>query len=250
MNVHELAAASFSSPSTIVRLCKKTGFEGYRDLRSCLTYQIAASERERGSIYSPDDRSQSLSSIIEAITFRNISSLENSANILEEEALTTAVDIISNCNRIILFGIGASQLVAQDAYLKFLRIGKSCDCCCDIHSQLLLAKNSNANDAAIVVSYSGYTEEIIACAKELYANKTPIIAITRFQTSPLSHLASSCLYVVASEEMFRKGAMSSRISQLNMIDILYTCFVNRDYYENVRRLGSNQIVKAQRNQID
>lgn len=250
MSVHELAAASFSSPSTIVRLCKKIGFEGYKDFRSNLTYQIAASERERGGICTSEDNSQSLSAIIEAITFRNIASLQDSANILEEESLSIALDIINKCNRIILFGIGASQLVAQDAYLKFLRIGKLCDCCSDIHSQLLLAKNAGPSDAAIVVSYSGYTDEILACAKELYANKTPIIAITRFQNSALSRLASSCLYVVATEEMYRKGAMSSRISQLNIIDILYTCYVNQNYDENIRKLGNNQILKVQKKQDD
>ena len=248
MSVQALAAVSYSSPSTIVRLCKKIGFEGYKDFRSALTYQIAVKESSQSSIYKDDD-SKSMSAIIEAVTSRNISALQDSMNIVEEEALTAALDIITRSNRIILFGLGASQLVAQDAYLKFLRIGKMCDCCFDIHSQLLLAKNAGPNDAAIVISYSGYTEEIIACAKELYANKTPIIAITRFQSSPLAQLASSCLYVVATEELFRKGAMSSRISQLNMIDILYTSFLNRNYDENVRRLGSNQIAKSLDDQI-
>lgn len=42
-------------------------------------------------------------------------------------------------------------------------------------------------------------------------------------------MADCCLYVMATEELFRSGAMSSRISQLNMVDILYTAYLSRDF---------------------
>ena len=31
LSVHELARRTFSSPSTVIRLCKKIGFRGYKD---------------------------------------------------------------------------------------------------------------------------------------------------------------------------------------------------------------------------
>ncbi len=58
-------------------------------------------------------------------------------------------------------------------------------------------------------------------------NHTPIIAITRCISSPVSELADYKLYTTANESTFRSGAMSSRISQLNIIDILYTAFANQ-----------------------
>ncbi len=82
---------------------------------------------------------------------------------------------------------------------------------------------------AIVISYSGRTEEIVRCAEYLKAQGTPIIAITRFELSPISRMAACCLNVMASEELYRSGAMSSRIAQLNMIDILYTACINQKY---------------------
>ena len=67
--------------------------------------------------------------------------------------------------------------------------------------------------------------------------------MTRFQHSPLEQLATQCLYVVDSEALFRAGAMGSRIAQLNVIDILYTAYVNRDFANNVGRLERSQISK-------
>ena len=131
--------------------------------------------------------------------------------------------------------------MANDAYLKFLRIDKPCSCCEDIHSQYVIARNSKPNDVAIVISYSGRTEEIVRCAEYLKAQGTPIIAITRFELSPISRMAACCLNVMASEELYRSGAMSSRIAQLNMIDILYTACINRNISQNVRMFSHNRL---------
>ena len=243
MNIHELASCSFSSASTIVRLCRKLGFEGYRDLQSSLVYELAI--RKQTSIENEQriDKSGELSEIISSITYRNMSSLEDTLKLLEGDSVKRAVDIIERCDTVYLFGLGASQIVAQDAWLKFLRVDKPCACTNDIHSQMLFARNAGRNDAAIIISYSGVTEEILACAEELKANNVPIIAITRFESSPLAQMATCCLYVVAREEIFRSGAMSSRIAQLNIIDILYTAYINRSFDENLKRLEHNIIRK-------
>ena len=40
-NIHRLAELSYCSPSTIVRLCRKLGFDGYRELRMALIRELA-----------------------------------------------------------------------------------------------------------------------------------------------------------------------------------------------------------------
>ena len=240
LSIKELSELSYSSPSTIVRLCRKLGFEGYRDLQKSVMYELAV----RGQAISRgNDRvySGTLSDIIEKITYRNITSLEESMKIVDQDVLKQAVDCICKAESVLLFGLGASLLVAQDAYLKFIRIDKPCYCCEDIHSQYVIAKNAKSTDVAIIISYSGRTEEILRCAEYLKAQGTPIIAITRFNPSPIFQFANCCLNVVASEELYRSGAMSSRISQLNMIDILYTAYVNRNINENTRTFAHNRI---------
>lgn len=247
MSIKELSSRSYSSPSTIVRMCRKLGFEGYRDLQKSLLYEIAVRKESHSKNESQVERSGGLLQTIEKVTYRNIASLEDSLKILEESAVETAVDLVDRSSTVLLFGMGASQLVAQDACLKFMRIAKPCVCSADAHSQLVLARGARPTDVAIIISYSGYTDEMIRCAAELRARGTPIIAITRFDNSPLAQLSTCCLYVVATEELFRSGAMSSRISQLNVIDILYTAYFERDYEKNLAQLEHSQIEKAGQN---
>lgn len=241
-NISQLSKVSYSSPSTTVRLCQKLGFKGYRELQNALLCELV--QRNQKSLSAnPLEPSNQLDDIITKVTHENITSLENSMYLLERDVVQKCVNKICSCNTVLLFGIGASYLVAQDAYLKFLRLGKPCYCSEDIHSQYLYAYNAKPTDVAIVISYSGCTEEILHCTRQLQRQNTPIIAITRFDNSPLAQLAEHCLYVANTENLLRSGAMSSRISQLNMIDILYTAYLNRNFDSNAHLLEGNQITK-------
>ena len=134
-------------------------------------------------------------------------------------------------------------MAAQDAYLKFLRLNKLAIINEDWHSQILQAKNADHRDVGIVISYSGATTEVVECMKILKENKVPVIAITRCVNSPVSELADQKLYTTANESVFRSGAMASRTSQLNIIDILYTALANDAYAASLEQLSRTHIQK-------
>lgn len=245
-NVHELAERTFSSPSTIIRLCRKLGFQGYKDFHKSLIYEVAVRKSTNAEKKKEISREDSLEAIVEKVTYKNISSLENTKKLIDIQTLEACVDLISQCKTICLFGIGSSLLVAKDAYLKFLRINKPCLISEDWHAQLLQAKNITETDLAIAVSYSGLTEEVLRCVTTAKEKGAPIIAITRFEDTPLARLADYNLSVAATEFIFRSGAMSSRIGQLNIIDILYTAFINRQYDTSITQFQRTHIDKPYR----
>ena len=55
------------------------------------------------------------------------------------------------------------------------------------------------------------------------------IALTRFDNSPLAQAADLCLYTSSPEISHRSGAMSSRIAQMCMVDVLFTAVARRNY---------------------
>lgn len=243
MSVHDLAKHTFSSPSTIVRMCAHTGYSGYREFRRAVAQELAFREHTRTVEQKEITHSDSLREIIEKITYKNIVSLEETMALMDEAVLEKCVQLIRSARVIHLFGIGASLCAAKDAYLKFLRLNKLCIVNEDWHSQLLQARNATRTDVAIVISYSGATVEVIECMKALKERKTPIIAITRCVDSPVSELADQKLYTTANESIFRTGAMTSRMSQLNIIDILYTAIANSEYEESLQQLSRTHIRK-------
>ena len=163
--------------------------------------------------------------------------------ILFLDELQSCVDILEKAKTIGLFGIGSSLLAARDMYLKFLRLNKPCICNDDWHSQLVCARNLTKEDVAVIFSYSGLTKEMLTCARILKEKDVPIITVTRFAENELTRLADCKLYVSAKELLVRTAATASRISQLNIIDILFTAYVKNNYEKNISRLKSNVITK-------
>ena len=243
LSIHSEIARTFSSPSTMIRMCHRIGFEGYKEFRRAVTYEMAVRKQSEEEERKEIARSDSVEDIIEKVTYKNIISLEDTKNLLDADTLRQCVELIRKCRTVLLFGMGASLCAARDAYLKFLRLNKPCIVNDDWHSQFLQARNSSKDDLGIVISYSGETVEMVECMKAMRDNHTPIIAITRCVSSPVAELADYKLYTTANESTFRSGAMSSRISQLNLIDILYTAFANSEYEYSLEQLSRTHIRK-------
>lgn len=246
LSVHELAQKTFSSPSSIVRMCIHTGYSGYKEFRREVTFELARREQTLRSNRKEIQHSDSLEQIIDKITYANILSLEETRDLLDVDVLHSSVEVIRRARVIYLFGMGASLCAAKDAYLKFLRLNKLCVINEDWHSQLVQSFNATPQDAALVFSYSGATAEVIECMRNLKRRGTPTIAITRCIQSPVSDLADYKLYTAANESLFRSGAMSSRMAQLNVVDILFTALANADYDQSVSQLSRTHIVKDEK----
>ena len=84
---------------------------------------------------------------------------------------------------------------------------------------------------------------MITCAKAAKANGARVIVLTRAADSKLAAEADCVLAVAATELILRSGAMSSRISQLNMVDILYVAYVNKHYESCMRSFPKTHIQK-------
>lgn len=243
-NIRELADKIYVSPATVVRLCKHLGFEGYRDFRQAVIYELALyqnNERiDKNDIESDDD----IESIVEKVTYKNIKSLEETLNLIDVEKVQKCVELLCSCNNVFIFGMGASLCVAKDAYLKFLRVNKPCFVVEDWHSQYVMSQNTTSKDVGIFISYSGETKEMVQCLERVKSNNTPSILITRFAPSTMASMATHVLYTSANESLFRSGASSSRITQLNIIDILYTAYATANYEQCVSRLNLTHIEKT------
>ena len=243
MTIRQLAEKTYSSPSSIVRVCRLVGFEGYKEFRHALALELAVLGKEIAHQEQDVNVGDSMATIIEKVTFKNICSLEDTQRLLNPETLSKCVDLLVNSQTILLFGIGSSLCVAKDTYLKFLRLNIPCVVNEDWHSQLLQARNSSPKDVGIIFSYGGQTREMIECMQALKANGTPCIAITRYAPSPVAKLADYRLYTASNESLFRNGAMSSRLSQLTVVDILYTGFASRQYDYCMKQLLQTHIQK-------
>lgn len=228
MSIEQLAEASGTSPSSVVRLCKSLGYKGYREF--CRIIAAEASQFSKQSVTYEDIRpGDSVQTIVRTVSMSNIKAIENSLNIADFEQFEKAISCIYRANRVDFYGVGNSGLVALDAHNKFLRIDKLTFANADPHVQVISATSLKKGDVAIFFSYTGETKDMLTILDVAKKTEATIISVTRYGKNTLSDGADIHLYAASTETLVRSGAMSSRISQLNIVDVLYTGVISHDY---------------------
>lgn len=231
MTIYEVAEKTYTSPATVVRLCKRIEVKGFNKLKIELSSEVKSFDNlhlellDTTSIQKEDDTS----TIIDKITNIAIESIEETRLLLDQKNLQKAVSWISQSIIMDFYGVGASNIVAMDALYKFMRVGKTCACYSLYDRQYVQAVNSNANHIGLIFSYSGETKEMIEIAGILQKNGTNVIAVTSSSSNTLNRLADINLTVSTRETVFRSGAMASRTSSLYIVDLLYAIYCSTDY---------------------
>lgn len=84
------------------------------------------------------------------------------------------------------------------------------------------------------------TSNVISCLKHAHDGGAATISITKWGSNTLSSMADVPLMITSTESDIRSGATSSRIAQLNVIDILYLAIASRDYNQSVEYLEKSR----------
>lgn len=85
-----------------------------------------------------------------------------------------------SAKRIVLFGVGASAIVASDIFHKLIRVNKNTLFSADLHAQLAYSANLSADDLAIAVTARGNTADINRMLKAAKQEGCITVALTRF----------------------------------------------------------------------
>ncbi len=228
--IDELARMCNTSKASVVRLCKTLGYSGYKQLCVAISVDEAISSNERNNIsdITPGDSVE----IIANNTCKNhIKTLQDCLAITDISAMEKAVDHMVKAKRVDFYGVGSSGLVALDAQNKFLRINKISMSALDPHLQMLYSSTLTKEDVVVLISYTGETKDILNTLNIVKELGVTSIAITRYGGNSLAENADIALTTISNETFMRSGAMTSRIGQLYLIDVLYTSVASKMYDE-------------------
>lgn len=223
-NAQNIGEMTKTSGASVIRLCKKLGFEGLEQLKVEVAKSHIDSQNDNqiDPIMSPEDSDEMM---VTKLYSHVEMALKKTINLLDFQTLEEVISIIKKANRVYLYGIGASSLSAYDLYHKFNRVNKPTIYGFDGHMNIELSVHSQPNDVAIAISYSGDSKEVILAVKKLKENNTPVIAIVKEGDTILGSLADYCLYVPNNEKRVKIGALSSKFSQNFLIDVIYFGFI-------------------------
>lgn len=220
MSAKEIAEETNTSAPTVVRFAKKLGFSSLNEMKIKLS--ISSKEKNSSREFEYLDKDLSTKSIVNGVKTSIHSIIDETVDLIDEEQLDKAINLLTNAKTIYIYSVGVSGLVGLDFYYKLSRINKRCVAHTDTHLQLTSSVLMEKEDVAVVISYSGETKETLLCAKNAKEKNVPVIAITKASIdNKLDYFSDISLHVPYVEKSLREGAMSSRISQLAIIDMLF-----------------------------
>ncbi len=220
MSAKEIAEETNTSAPTVVRFAKKLGFSSLNEMK--IKISISSKEKNSSREFEYLDKDLSTKSIVNGVKTSIHSIIDETVDLIDEEQLDKAINLLTNAKTIYIYSVGVSGLVGLDFYYKLSRINKRCVAHTDTHLQLTSSVLMEKEDVAVVISYSGETKETLLCAKNAKEKNVPVIAITKASIdNKLDYFSDISLHVPYVEKSLREGAMSSRISQLAIIDMLF-----------------------------
>ena len=248
LTISAVAQACDTSKSMVVQLCKTAGFKGYKDLCSQLLVHKALNEQrgENPDLYEDLLPGASSAQIAQAIIRQEILSLQATLDLVDPDALDRAVDMIRHADRILLLGVGGSAMAAADMHNKLSRIGLNSRFNHDVHCQLLETSGLTDKSVALAISFSGKTKDLIEGCELSREMGARIISITRPGRNPIADLSDVNLTAASDEGLRRVTTMSSRISTMGMVDVLFACLASTMSEEITRQVQRNTEIANRR----
>lgn len=247
--ISELATAAGTSQSTVVRLAHELGYSGYRELRQALAAEVAVREFDRpepeGDIAGGDD----LESVIRKITASDLQAVKDTVATLSVPVVQAVVTAMDRANRIDLYGVGASGVVAWDLLQKLQRIAVLATAFTDSHLSLTSAALLEPGDIAIAFTHGGSTVDTVEWLTLAAQRGATTVAVTNVPRSPITEIADHTLLTAARETTFRAGATASRLAQLTIVDCLFVGLAQRRFDASQQALQATAEAVADRHRI-
>jgi glucokinase len=212
----DIARKADVSQPTVIRFCRSLGCQGLSDFKLKLATGLTGTIPVSHSQVHLGDTATDFGAKVLDNTISAILQLREHLNF---EHVERAIDLLNGARRIEFYGLGNSNIVAQDAHYKFFRFGIPTIAYGDLYMQAASAALLGKGDVIVAVSKSGRAPELLRVLEVAMQAGAQVIAITSSNT-PLAKRATVALETDHIEIRESQLSMISRILHLVMIDIL------------------------------
>ncbi|MFT5707286.1 MAG: RpiR family carbohydrate utilization transcriptional regulator [Oceanospirillaceae bacterium] len=218
LSIAALAKAAGVSEPTVNRFCRSFLSKGFPDFKIQLAKSLVS-----GSMFVTRsvEQNDTPEQYTDKIFTSSIATLNAARKHVDTAAISTAVDHLLQAKQIAFFGLGASGSVARDAQHKFFRFNLPVIAYDDVLMQRMVAAASHTGDVIVIISYTGRTKELVEIAQLATATGATVVALT-LADSPLAKVSSIVLSVPHVENTDVYMPMTSRLTQLTILDVLAT----------------------------
>lgn len=243
LSLFDLATACGVSEPTVFRFLRKLGYTSYQVFRVAVAQNTARSMDK--ALYSDVEPGDSCEDIMRKVISSTKCSLDDLPQVLSPESIKEACRLIQQASHVFVIGVGASYAIAFDLYHKLLKLGISTQSCNDPHLINITCRNLGPDCLLVPISHSGESREVLSGVSGAEAVGCPVCSITSFPSSTLAKKSSVKIISSSLETNYRSDAMTSRIIQLCIIDMLYINLALTGGDAMLERISASRFAVAQ-----
>ena len=234
-STRSLAEVTYTSPPTVLRLCKKLGFTGFDDFKQNFVRELEYLDQQQGKVdfNFPFAENDSPMRVAQNIGELYEEAVKDTMQLLRYEDLHKAVLLLKYHEEIHIFSAGTAINQAESFREKMLKIGKRVVIFNNLNYQRYQACCLSERDLAMIISYSGETAQMLEIARQCKRSGTPILALTSFGENSLTCYADCKLTLSTKESIYQNlGDYASHLSMTLLLDILYSEYFRQNYQKN------------------
>lgn len=239
INVADLAKDTYTSHSSVIRLAKKMGYEGFRDFRVAVS-EVAHSELYRSNPvdanfpFLPQDSTKEIAKKIADLT---INTVQRTYAQLDDTVLDETANLLAKAERIFLFAQGDSQIRARSFQNKLVKINKFLIIADEYADEDWNAASLTSKDCAIFITYRARVPQYERMLKHFMNENITSILLTGNSRSNLIPLATQSLVFTQEEMDFLKvSTFSSQVAFEYILDTLFSLLYAKEFPRNLADL--------------
>jgi DNA-binding MurR/RpiR family transcriptional regulator len=220
MNVSELSRFSNVSDATVLRMCKRIGYEGYYQMKIKLSNDLGKNQFLKLKDGKP--KPESAKDIFQILALNMLKLAES----LDPEALTASVELIRQAGMVHIAAAGNTSPIACDLGFRLGRFGIRTSYSNVPEYFLNNISLAKEGDALIAVSHSGASKQVIQAMNLGKEKNLRTIAITGYECSPVSNMADYLLLARTDNSIFGEIEPDSHLSEMAVVDALLYFLIN------------------------
>lgn len=237
-SIHEIADMSFTSTTTVRRLARKVGCEGFRDFKIQYVKEVTNPDalNDIVDVNHPFHFGAQPSLIANNLALLVNKAIQESLQTLDYSDINKAADLLRRAEYVFLYGIGDSAITLRAFQNRLIKLKKVAVLATENGDESVYSIMATRKCTAIFVTYRGGTQTLLRNARMLHRNEVPWIALSSQVSTFLTENAAVSIKIPSNE--IQSDNIATFYSQecfSFILNVIYSVLYTRNYLENSER---------------
>lgn len=245
MTIHQLAQETYSSNATIIRMCQKLGFKGYRQFKIHFIQEVESTKYLADTVdfNTPFHGLENTDEMIYKMASLYKESIDLCLQRINSRDIDHICQTIMKSKRLFIYATGDTMITVKGFMNKLMKLNIYPILASENHEEHASSYNVTRDDCVLFMSYDLKSKQFLECLHILKTKGAPIITMTANVDSPITKMSHYRLLIARKETDYKIATFYSQFVFEFILNILYSTIYAYDYQKNHKHKKSIDMLK-------